>query len=255
MSIFEPITMFKLFSKSKPASSKVDYSALKADMHSHLLPGIDDGSPDLPSSIELIKGMMNLGYSKLITTPHIMWDMYKNTRENVLEKLELLRTAVKEEGLNVEINAAAEYFLDDHFHEELKKNAPLLPISGNMILVEFSMAYPSHSLKDILFDMQMQGLQPIIAHPERYIYLEKSKDFYEELRDIGCLFQLNILSMVGHYGKTQQELAQYLMKKNYYDLVGTDLHNLRHLDALFNPDLGGHIQKLLDTGKIINHQL
>lgn len=244
-----------IFSRSKKVTDKADISLLKADMHSHLLPGIDDGSPDIKTSLELIRGMMELGYSKLITTPHVMWDMYKNTTEIILEKLELLRAAVKAEGLHVEINAAAEYFLDDYVEKLVKSNEPLLTVSGRMVLVEFSMAHPSMSLKDILFDMQMQGYQPIIAHPERYIYLERKKEFYEELKDIGCLFQCNLLSLTGHYGKTQQELAQYLIKKGYYDLLGTDLHNARHLDALHNPDLGNHLQKLLDSGKIINSQL
>ncbi|NOT51404.1 MAG: capsular biosynthesis protein [Chitinophagaceae bacterium] len=224
-------------------------------MHSHLLPGIDDGSPDIKTSLELIKGMRELGYTKLITTPHIMWDMYKNTREGILEKLELLRSAVKEEGVDVEINAGAEYFLDDYVHGLIKNNEPLLTISGNKVLVEFSMAFPSHSLKDILFDMQMQGYQPIIAHPERYIYLERTKDFYDELKDIGCLFQVNLLSLTGHYGRTQQELAQYLIKKKYYDLAGTDLHHARHLDALHSKELGQHLQKLMDSCTITNDQL
>ena len=182
--------MLKLFSKSKTAVDKAGFSLLKADMHSHLLPGIDDGAPDITTSLELVKGMMELGYTKLITTPHVMWDMYKNTREMILEKLEVLRSAVKNRGMDVEINAAAEYFLDDYVHGLVKNNEPLLTISGNMVLVEFSLAYPSHSLKDILFDMQMQGYQPVIAHPERYIYLERNKEFYEELKDIGCLFQI-----------------------------------------------------------------
>lgn len=245
----------RLFSKSRSSGSKADFSALKTDMHSHLLPGIDDGSPDIQTSLELIKGMMSLGYSKLITSPHIMSDMYKNTREIILEKLALLRSAVKEAGLDIEINAAAEYYLDEYVHGLIKNNEPLLPVSKNMILVEFSMAFPSHSLKDILFDMQMQGLQPIIAHPERYIYLERNKDFYEELKDIGCLFQVNLLSLIGHYGRTQQELAQYLLKKGYYDLAGTDLHHVRHLDALHSRELGSQLQKLMDSCKIINDQL
>ena len=106
--------MFKLFSRSKPATGTIDLSVLKVDMHSHLLPGIDDGSPDIVTSLSLIKGMMDLGYTKLVTTPHIMWDMYKNTNEIISQKLQVLREAVKTEGLNVEINAAAEYFLDDY---------------------------------------------------------------------------------------------------------------------------------------------
>lgn len=224
-------------------------------MHSHLLPGIDDGSPDMETSLKLIRGMMELGFTKFITTPHIMWDMYRNDRDIILAKLELVREAVQKEGLAVEINAAAEYFLDDHVAGLVKNNEPLLTVSGNLVLTEFSMAYPSHSLKDVLFDMQMQGYQPIIAHPERYIYLEQNKEFYEELKDIGCLFQLNILSLAGYYGKTVQELAQYLLKKGQYDLVGTDLHSFRHLDALQNPSLSAPLQKLMDSGKIKNKGL
>jgi len=245
--------MFKLF--SKPSQSKPDYSMIGVDMHSHLLPGIDDGSPDMETSLKLIRGMMELGFTKFITTPHIMWDMYRNDRDIILAKLDLVREAVQKEGLAVEINAAAEYFLDDHVAGLVKNNEPLLTVSGNLVLTEFSMAYPSHSLKDVLFDMQMQGYQPIIAHPERYIYLEQNKEFYEELKDIGCLFQLNILSLAGYYGKTVQELAQYLLKKGQYDLVGTDLHSFRHLDALQNPSLSAPLQKLMDSGKIKNKGL
>lgn len=221
-------------------------------MHSHLLPGIDDGSPDMATTLKLIRGMMDLGYSKFITTPHIMWDMYQNTTAIIQEKLEQVREAVKEEGLDAEISAAAEYFLDDHVAGLLKNNEPLLTVKGNMVLTEFSLAYPSHSLKDILFEMQMQGYQPIIAHPERYLYLEGNKEFYEELKDTGCYFQLNLLSLTGYYGKSAMELANFLVKKNYYDLVGTDLHGFRHLEALQNPALAAPVEKLLNTGKILN---
>ncbi len=249
--------MFKLFSKSKSSSTGPipDYSQLKTDMHSHLLPGIDDGSPDIKTSVELIRGLTNAGFSKFITTPHIMWEMYKNTPEIIGEKLELVRQALKEEGMNVEINAAAEYFLDDHVEGLLKRGEKLLTISGNMVLSEFSLAYAPHSLKDILFEMQMQGYQPVIAHPERYTYLETNKDFYEELKDIGCWFQLNALSLAGYYGRSAQELAQHLIKKGYYDFIGTDLHGGRHLQSLASPAITAPLQKLLESGKIKNHIL
>ena len=247
--------MFKLFSKSRPEKIKVDFSELKADLHSHLIPGIDDGSPNIETSLLLIKGMIGLGYKKLITTPHIMWDMYQNTRETILEKLEELRAAVKAEGLAIEINAAAEYFIDDYLEGLLKCKEPLLTISGNMVLVEFSMAHHPFSLKEILFDMQMSGYQPVLAHPERYIYLEHGRDFYDELKNIGCLFQLNLLSLGNYYGKSVHQLAEYLIKKNYYDLIGSDLHHVRHLDALNNPALLPALRKLLDSGKIRNAEL
>lgn len=249
--------MFKLFSRSKP-SNDTDFAVfgeLKTDMHSHLIPGIDDGAPDIETSLQLIGGLHALGYRKIITTPHVMGDMYRNTSQVILERLEWVRNTVKEAGLDMEIHAAAEYFLDDYVAGMLAANEKLLTISGNMVLVEFSMAYPSHSLKDILFDMQMQGYQPVIAHPERYIYLEQNKGFYNELREAGCLFQLNLLSPTGYYGKTVAELAAYLLKNQFYELVGTDLHHFRHLEALNNPALTAKIRKLLDSGKLRNASL
>jgi len=243
-----------LFSRKK-SGQLANFSLLKTDMHSHLIPGIDDGASNMETSLSLIKGMQELGYTKIITTPHILWDMYKNTSTIILDKLAVVRTALKEAGIDMEINAAAEYFLDEHVEELLKEKQKLLTIHKNWVLCEFSLAYPSHSLKSILFEMQMQGYQPVIAHPERYIYLQKTKEFYDELKDIGCLFQLNLPSIGGYYGKSVQELAQYLIKKEYYDLIGTDLHNDRYLEALQNPALAIPLKKLCESGKIRNSEL
>ena len=244
-----------MFLKGKKGLSNADYSLLNADMHSHLLPGIDDGSPDMETSLRLIKGMFELGFKKLITTPHVMWDMYQNTREIILEKLDTVRTKLKEQSVDIELDAAAEYFIDDHLGELLRQKEPLLTFGNKLVLTEFSMASQSLELKEILFEMQMQGYQPVIAHPERYTYLQQNKDFYDELKDTGCLFQLNILSLSGYYGETVMDLGRYLAKKQYYDLVGTDLHHFRHLDALKNPSVISHLQKLLDAGKIQNINL
>jgi protein-tyrosine phosphatase len=224
-------------------------------MHSHLLPGIDDGAEDLESSLELIRGMNALGYKKLITTPHVLWDMYKNTHEIILEKLAVVREAVKKAGIDVEIHAAAEYFLDEHVEDLLRNKEPLLTIKDNMVLTEFSMAFPSMNIKEILFEMEMQGYQPIIAHPERYVYLEKNKDFYRELKDIGCLFQLNILSLGGHYGRLVTELSQYLLKNNYYNLLGTDLHHFGHLEGLQGIEMPDSVKRLIDSGQLMNPRL
>lgn len=246
--------MFSFFNRSKNRESavKADLGLIGTDMHSHLLPGIDDGSPDMATSLTLIKGMRDLGYKRFITTPHIMWDMYQNTKEIILAKRDEVRQALAAEGLDVEIDAAAEYFMDDHFLSLLKSEDRLLTISGNMVLVEFSLAHKPMSVKDILFEMQLKGYQPVIAHPERYVYLEHAKDFYDDLRDIGCLFQLNILSLSGYYGRSAAELAHYLIKKEYYDLAGTDLHHFRHLDALRDGLYGAGLKKLMDGGKLIS---
>jgi tyrosine-protein phosphatase YwqE len=232
-----------------------DYSLLNADMHSHLFPGIDDGSPDIETSLRLIKGMKELGFKKLITTPHVMWDMYKNTRSIILEKLEEVQSKLKEEKIDIELHAAAEYFIDDHVEELLNQKEPLLTFGNKMVLAEFSMASQPFDLKEVLFEMQIQGYQPVMAHPERYGYLEQNKSFYDELKDAGYFFQLNILSLSGYYGNSVLELARYLAKKGYYDLVGTDLHHSRHLEALKNPSVLSSLQRLPDFGKILNSTL
>ena len=244
--------MFSIFKKKKSGGEKIDYSLIGADMHSHLLPGIDDGAEDLETSVELIRGLQDLGYRKLITTPHIIWDLYKNTPTIINEKLDLVRKALKDEGIDVELNAAAEYFLDEHVEELLKKKEPLLTVSGNKVLIEFSMIFPSMNAKDVLFDMLMSGYQPIIAHAERYQYLQQNKEFYNELKDMGCLLQLNILSLYGHYGRTVRELAEYLLAKGFYDLVGTDLHHSRHLEELKHAEMTPALKKAFDSGQISN---
>jgi tyrosine-protein phosphatase YwqE len=245
-----------MFFKRKPKeTSNTPQQLLQTDMHSHLLPGIDDGSPDLDTSVQLIKGMMAAGYKNFITTPHVMWDMYQNTTELIIEKEALLNKRLKEEGIDVSVKAAAEYFIDDHVQEMLRNKEPMLTLGDNMVLVEFSMASPPFDLKDVLFELQLQGYAPVIAHPERYIYLENNKDFYAELKDAGYYFQLNALSLAGHYGRSVADLAAYLAKKGYYDLVGTDLHHFRHLDAL--PGALAHpvLMKLMESGKLLNKNL
>ena len=239
----------------KKASTPIDLSWLKTDMHSHLIPGIDDGSPDLPTSLQLIKGFADLGYKKLITTPHILWDIYPNTREIILDKYGLLKEAVIYAGLDIEIQVGAEYFLDEHFSSLLKNKTPLLALSGNMVLVEFSMLSAPFDLQEMLFEMQLQNYQPVIAHPERYSYLNRKREVFDELRQSGCLFQLNLLSLQGYYGNAVQELAEYLLKKDYYDFAGSDLHHERHMAGLQKLKSAGWMRKLMDSGSIKNQTL
>ena len=243
------------FGKKKSSSPSIDLSWLGADMHSHLIPGIDDGSPDMATSIELIKGLSQLGYKKLITTPHVLWDVYPNTSQQIIDGLTVLQNAVKEADIDIEIGAAAEYFIDEHFEEDIKHKVPLLPISGNMVLVEFSMITAPMDLQQILFEVQIQGYQPVIAHPERYIYLQNRKEFFTELKEAGCLFQLNLLSLTGHYGRSVQELAEYLCKNDYYHLAGTDLHGVRHLDGLQKLTSSSTFQRLKESGLLKNASL
>lgn len=181
--------------------------------------------------------------------------MYPNTSEIIIAGVAEVKEKLQENNISIEFSAAAEYFLDEHFEQELKTKVPLLALKDNLVLVEFSMVTAPFDLKDLLFEMQMQNYQPLIAHPERYIYLRNKKIFFDELKESGCQFQLNLLSLTGHYGTSVQELAEYLVKKEYYDYAGTDLHNSRHLISLQKLQNIPLFSRLKDSKRLKNHLL
>jgi tyrosine-protein phosphatase YwqE len=225
-------------------------------MHSHLVPGIDDGSPDIDTSLELVRGMCDLGFRKLITTPHVMWDMYKNTPEIINTGFEMLRGAIHTHGLEVGMRAAAEYYIDDHFDESLQRDEPLLTLdSTNKVLVEISFVTAPIRLKEQTFDMLMKGYQPILAHPERYPFYHRDRKQYDALRNAGFLFQANLLSFSGYYGKPVLEAAEYLVQKDYINFLGTDLHNSRHLENLRNLTLTPSLGRALESSNLLNREL
>jgi len=243
--------MFSIFKRKFPAIP-INFSGLVTDMHSHLLPGIDDGSPDAEMSAELKKGLEDLGYRQFITSPHIMWDIYKNTPATIDSALKTLQA----QGMHTNIRSAAEYFMDDHFDTLVAANEPLIAIQDKMILVEFSFIAAPLDLKEKLFAMQIKDYKPVLAHPERYEYLTAKKSLFDELKNMGCLFQLNLLSLAGYYGRIARELADYLISKDYIDFAGTDLHHLRHLQALRqSKQIMPALQRLLDSGKLQNSSL
>lgn len=243
--------MLSIFKKKTPAPP--DLSSLVCDMHSHLLPGIDDGSATTKTSIELIKGLTDLGYKKFITTPHILWDIYKNDIDTIEPSHEALQTALKESNMDIPVKFAAEYFLDYHIDELIEDEVPLLTIKDNIVLTEFSFVSAPLDLKEKLFALQMAGYQPLLAHPERYTYFARDLSIYDELREAGYYFQVNLLSLTGYYGKVPYEIAQHLVEKKYVDFLGTDLHHTRHLQALqAGTELTGTIKFLEDAGVLMN---
>lgn len=246
--------MFSIFKKKQPVFDG-DLSIIGTDMHSHLIPGIDDGSPDVETSIELIQGMMDLGYKKLITTPHLMIDLYPNNRQTITRGYEKLMVELKKQNMNIEIQAAAEYFLDDHFDSLLEKKEPLLTLKNNLLLVEFSFASLPLDYKEKIFSIQLNGYKPILAHPERYTYLHKKPEIYEELRNLGCLFQVNLLSLIGYYGRTVAQVADRFFKKQQIELLGSDLHHARHLQNLQSHFLRQKANEVANTLPLLNSQL
>ena len=247
--------MFSFF--KRPSADLADKLAgLACDMHSHLIPGIDDGVKDMESSIQLIRGLMALGYRKIITTPHINADIFPNTPAVIRAGQADVQDQLRKEQLDVEFHAAAEYLMDDHFTRALEAGEPLLTLKDNLILVELSFAVPAINLKEIIFNLQLKGYQPVLAHPERYLYFGANKGWYDQLKDAGCLFQLNLLSLRGYYGRDSAQLAEWLIKKKYVDLLGSDMHHERHLEMLgSSPKLFRTVHQLLDTGMIRNASL
>ncbi len=233
-----------------------DLSALGCDLHSHLIPGIDDGVKDMEGSLAMIRGLIDLGYKKLITTPHVLGDMYPNTPVTIGDGYKLVASEIREQKIPVEFSAAAEYLMDDYFDALLDSGEPLLTLKDKMVLVELSFVVAAINLKEMLFKLQVNGYQPMLAHPERYLYFGANKAWYDQIRETGCLFQLNLLSLGGYYGKSSLELAKWLVKKKYVDYLGTDLHHERHLAFLRTaPDLQETVDKLVDTGLIRNSRL
>lgn len=246
--------MFSLF-KKKRRDFNGNFGVLKCDMHSHLIPGIDDGSPDMDTSIQLIEGLRDAGYEKLITTPHLMLDLYPNNRQIITRGYEKLKAEVEKRNINIHLQAAAEYFLDDHFDRLLQQDEPLLTIKDNLVLVEFSFASAPLDYKEKIFAIQMKGYKPILAHPERYSYFHHKPEIYDELKNSGCLFQVNILSFSGYYGKGVAQMAERLLKLKYIDLLGTDLHHHRHLEHLQSHAVYQKVNEIAAALPLLNDQL
>lgn len=202
------------------------------DIHSHLLPGIDDGAKDLEVSIALIEQMSSYGIKNFITTPHILGEVYPNTPEIIQSKLKEVQEAlVRRNFTDITITAAAEYMLDEQFSAILEKEE-ILTLKDNLVLVEMSYFSPPINLYDTLFQLQLKGYNPILAHPERYNTYHNDFKEYHKLKRAGCLFQLNLLALTEHYGKQVQKITERLLKENMYDFVGTDAHHQQHLETL-----------------------
>ena len=212
------------------------------DIHSHLLPGIDDGAKDIDTSIALILKMASYGIKNFITTPHVLGNVYPNSTAVIKEKLAVVQKELeKREIKGISIQAAAEYMLDEEFSALLEQK-DILVLKDNYILVEMSYFSAPINLYEVLFKIQLKGYKPVLAHPERYNFYHSDFKSYYKLKQAGCLFQLNLLSLTDQYGKGVQKISEKLLKENLYDFVGTDAHHQNHLALL--PKIG--TKKTLD---------
>ena len=238
-----------LFFKKKEIPLNEFFPEGFVDIHSHLLPGIDDGAQDLETSIALIQKMASYGIKNFITTPHILGDVYPNTPEIINSKLKEVRDALKKRNISdISISAAAEYMMDEKFTEIMEKGE-LLTLKDNLVLVEMSYFSPPINLYDMLFQLQLKGYKPILAHPERYNSYHTNLENYYQLKRAGCLFQLNLLSLTEHYGKHVKKITEKLLKENMYDFVGTDTHHENHLLTLQKIGTAKNLKSIEDLMK------
>jgi protein-tyrosine phosphatase len=200
------------------------------DIHSHLLPGIDDGAQTNDDTVTLISGLQDIGFSQFVTTPHIMKNVWDNTKPGIEAKLAETTKMLETAKPNVPLRAAAEYLMDGNF-TELFKSEPLLTIKDNFVLVEMSYINPPIQLFDILFELQLEGYIPVLAHPERYAFYHGNLNEFKKLKNAGCLLQLNLLSTVGYYGLGVYKTAERLLRHGMIDFTGSDVHHQKHLDS------------------------
>lgn len=216
------------FSKSRPILK--DLIENYVDIHSHLLPGIDDGAKDFDTTLSLMSSLKNIGFEQFTATPHIIKNIWDNTKEGI--EFLAIETSEKllKSGQNASFRAAAEYMMDDSF-TKLIEEGKLLTIKENYVLVEMSYINPPMQLYDILFEVRVAGYQPVLAHPERYLFYHSNFEEYKKLKKAGCLLQLNLLSTVGYYGKSVAKIAQQLLEKGMIDFTGSDVHHENHIKS------------------------
>ena len=237
------LTSFKkLFRKN---TDEALFAAIAVDMHAHILPGIDDGADTLEKSLGMIAALGELGYRKLILTPHVMGDFYRNTPVGIRAKLAMVQAAVKEKGWEMELDCAAEYYLDEWFLSKVKAEEPLLSFGDNYVLIETSYINDPLNFKEIIFALKAAGYTPVLAHPERYAYLYNRFDALLEMYETGILLQININALSGYYSQAAKKVAEKLIDLKMVHFLGTDAHHMRHLQILPKAAANPYFKKAL----------
>ena len=245
----------RLFSKKQELLDPVDLGILNSDIHSHLIPGIDDGSPSMEVTIELLKKFISLGYKKVITTPHVMSDYYLNTPEIINQGLDNIRKSIEENQLEIKIEAAAEYNLEPSFEDLINDKNILTFGKDNFLLFELSFFSEPQNLNEVIWSMREAGYNPVLAHVERYAYWHNDYDKVEEMVNRGVKLQMNIGSLTGSYGPEIKLFAEKLVDDEVVEFVGSDCHHIQHLEMLDYAKKLPYFHKLIQQEQILNNSL
>lgn len=240
--------------RKKEILPPADLTLLGTDVHSHFIPGIDDGAKTMEDSLNMLRTMQEFGYKKVITTPHIMSDFYRNTPEIILSGLDKLREAAHKENIHLTIEAAAEYYLDIELEDKIRKKE-LLTFGNNYVLFEMPFVSEPKNLSRAIFEMQMAGYKPVLAHVERYLFWHREPEKAQTLFDKGVILQLNLNSLSGHYSPQVQKSAEQLLDSEIIGLLGTDCHNMGHLELLKQSSTLPYFHKAMKINNLLNHSL
>lgn len=231
---------------------KVDQ--IKVDIHSHLIPGIDDGAPTLDHSISMIKSMQKVGFEKLITTPHIH-PKFPNSEKSIKKNLESLKKNLLENEIKIKIEAGAEYFVDHEFIDKINSKEPLLSFGDRFVLIECSFTVKPFFFESVIYKLKEAGYRPVLAHPERYRFLEGDIDWLKEIKMTGVMFQVTLGSIGGYYGTTAKKLGHELIKEGMVDFLGSDLHRSSQIEFLMKGLNTKAVKNLVKRGSLLNDKL
>ncbi|MEA3373230.1 MAG: CpsB/CapC family capsule biosynthesis tyrosine phosphatase [Campylobacterota bacterium] len=227
---------------------------LEVDLHSHLIPGIDDGAATIEDSIAMIWRLKLLGYKKLITTPHIMSHRYPNTSRDIKIALYKLQKELKRRRIDIKIEVAAEYYFDPHFIE-LLESRDILTFGNKHLLFEMSYGLRPVGFEEGIYKMKSLGYQPVLAHPERYLFMQGNITGYEKIKSLGVLFQMNINSLGGYYGEGARNTVNELISRGMVDFIGSDTHKVRHLERMTEVFKSMDYQNIFTHNTILNNSL
>ena len=239
----------------KQYTPKPIFEALGTDMHCHLIPRVDDGSKCIEESIECLNTLKAVGYKKVIITPHFQHPRFDNDEDDIRQRYEEVKRQAAEAGVEIEIaGIGGEYRIDSGFKNRLE-NPRFLKVGGKYVLVEFSLHQQMMGVDEMIFDMQMNGYEVILAHPERYPYLNVHSSEIIKMRELGVAFQVNILSLNNFYGESAMRKGFEYIEKGMSEYLGTDTHNMRYIQALMETAENKEVQKVLKNHKFKNAEL
>ncbi len=240
----------KIFGEKNESESTLSLG-YTTELHNHLIPTIDDGVKTFDESLEVINALCQLGIKRIITTPHIKSDIFPNTEEKIISAAEEFKMQLAQHS-KIQLEASAEYFLDEKFVQKIQSEKKLLSFGEGHILFETSHVFQSPFFGEVVFLLKSQGYVPIFAHPERYQYTFADFSMLEKMYESGVYFQMNINSLGGYYGKEPQKNAERLVESGMVDFVGTDAHGMRHITILEKSIQTKSYQKLLASDRILN---